>query len=395
MSRLPLARLLIVDDESGLVTALCGLLKAKGYATTGVGSGAAALTALSESVSHPSQRFDVLITDLMMPAMDGIALVRAALELDNDLVSVVMTGHGTIDTAVEALQAGALDFILKPFNLSVIMPVLSRVLALRKLRQENAALALQVTLRTEELEVKNRELQIANRELQAFTHSVSHDLRQPLNGVIGFAELLLSEKPGSLNAMQKDYLGDIYNGGHQLLRLTADLLQFSRLGHQPLTKEAIDMTRLVWSIVNPLRAGELHREIDLRVATLPNASADPSLIKQALANLLSNAFKFTRRTPNAVIEITGWQRDGELTYCVRDNGAGFDMTNAARLFAIFHRLHDDQDFEGTGVGLSIVQRIIERHGGTITAEAQVGKGAAFTFTLPATGATAQLAKAGT
>ena len=395
MSGQPLARLLIVDDESGLVTALCGLLKAKGYATTGVGSGAAALTALSESASNPTQRFDVLITDLMMPAMDGIALVRAALELDNDLVSVVMTGHGTIDTAVEAMQAGALDYILKPFNLSVIMPVLARALAVRKLRQDNAALALQVTHRTEEIEAKNRELQIANRELQAFTHSVSHDLRQPLNGVIGFAELLLSEKPGSLNASQKEYLRDIYNGGHQLLRLTADLLQFSRLGHQPLTKEAIDMTDLVRSIANPLRAGELHREIDLRVATLPNASADPSLIKQALVNLLSNAFKFTRRTPNAVIEITGWQRDGELTYCVRDNGAGFNMTNAARLFSIFHRLHGDQDFEGTGVGLSIVQRIIERHGGTITAEAQVGKGAAFTFTLPATGATAQLAEAGT
>jgi hypothetical protein len=359
-------------------------LKAKGYATTGVGSGVAALAALSESVSTPSQRFDVLITDLMMPAMDGIALLRAALELDNELVSVVMTGHGTIDTAVEAMQAGALDYILKPFNLSVIMPVLSRALALRKLRQDNGALALQVTLRTQEAEAKNRELQIANRELQAFTHSVSHDLRQPLNGVIGFAELLLSEKPGALNASQKEYLGDIYNGGHQLLRLTADLLQFSRLGQQPLTKEAVNMTALVWSIVNPLRAGELHREIDLRVATLPNASADPALIKQALVNLLSNAFKFTRRTPNAVIEITGCQRDGALTYCIRDNGAGFNMTNAGRLFSIFHRLHGDQDFEGTGVGLSIAQRIIERHGGTITAEAQVGKGAAFTFTLPAT-----------
>jgi two-component system sensor histidine kinase/response regulator len=317
MTGKPLARLLIVDDETGLVTALCGLLQAKGYATTGAGSGAAALTALSQCASDPSQRFDVLITDLMMPEMDGIALLRAALELDSDLVSVVMTGQGTIDTAVEAMQAGALDYILKPFNLSVIMPVLSRALALRKLRQENAALALQVTLRTEELEAKNRELQIANRELQAFTHSVSHDLRQPLNGVIGFAELLLSEKPGSLNASQKEYLGDIHNGGHQLLRLTADLLQFSRLGHQPLSKEAIDMTHLVWSIANRMRAGELHRDINLRVATLPHASGDPALIKQALVNLLSNAFKFTRRVPTAMIEITGSQRGDELTYCIR------------------------------------------------------------------------------
>ena len=173
----------------------------------------------------PSPRFDVLITDLMMPNMDGIALLRQALEMDSDLVSIVMTGHGTIDTAVEAMQAGALDYILKPFNLSVITPVLSRALAVRDLRRQNAELVRQVERNAAELEVKNR-------ELQAFTHTVSHDLRQPLNGVIGFAELLLSEKPGALNPTQKEYLGDIYNGGHQLLRLTADLLQFSRLGQQ-------------------------------------------------------------------------------------------------------------------------------------------------------------------
>src|ERR1700744_2612021 len=152
MSSLPMARLLIVDDEASLVTALCGLLKTKGYATAGAGSGELALAALRTAASDPSRRFDVLITDLMMPGMDGIALLRAASELDSDLVSIVVTGHGTIDTAVEALQAGALDYILKPFNMSVIMPVLSRALAVRKLRQENTALAHQVTLRTQELE---------------------------------------------------------------------------------------------------------------------------------------------------------------------------------------------------------------------------------------------------
>ena len=378
MSSLPRARLLVVDDEANLVTALCGLLKTKGYATTGVRSGEQALAALRAAASDPARRFDVLITDLMMPVMDGIALLRAAPELDGELVSIVITGHGTIDTAVEALQAGALDYILKPFNLSVIMPVLSRALAVRKLRQENAALARQVTLRTQELEAMNR-------ELQAFTHSVSHDLRQPLNGVIGFAELLLTEKPGALNATQKEYLGDIYNGGHQLLRLTSDLLEFSRLGHQPLRKEPVNMTDLVRNIAAAMRAAEAHRNIDLRIGPLPGAPADPALIKQVLVNLLSNAFKSTRLVPNAVIEITGQQGDSEHTYCVRDNGAGFDMANAQRLFSIFQRLHGDRDFEGTGVGLSIVQRIVERHGGAISAEAAVGKGAAFTFTLPATG----------
>lgn len=375
MSRLPTARLLIVDDERTLVTALCGLLKAKGYTTSGVCSGSEALEKL-RAAADPSLRFDVLITDLMMPNMDGIALLRQALELDSELVSIVMTGHGTIDTAVEAMQAGALDYILKPFNLSVITPVLSRALAVRDLRRQNAELARQVERHAAELEFKNR-------ELQAFTHTVSHDLRQPLNGVIGFAELLLSEKPGALNPTQKEYLGDIYNGGHQLLRLTADLLQFSRLGQQPLEKAPIRMTELVREISNSMRAAEPDRSIELRLGTLPEASADPALIKQVLVNLLSNAFKFTRRVPKAVIEVIGEPGRGEVVYRVIDNGAGFDMAHAERLFSIFHRLHGDRDFEGTGVGLSIVQRVVERHGGKISAQAEVDRGATFTFTLPA------------
>jgi signal transduction histidine kinase len=374
MSNLPGPRLLIVDDENSLVAALCGLLRAKGYATTGVGSGKEALEELG-AASDSDRRFDVLITDLMMPYMDGIALLRSALEQDPDLVSIVMTGHGTIDTAVEAMQAGALDYILKPFNLSVIMPVLSRALAVRDLRRQNAALAQQVERHATELEARNR-------ELQAFTHTVSHDLRQPLNGVIGFAELLLSEKPGALNPTQKEYLGDIFNGGHQLLRLTADLLQFSRLGQQALKKAPINMTDLAWEILNPMRAAEGSRSIELRVGLLPDALADPSLIRQVLVNLLSNACKFTRRVPKAIIEITGEQGQDELIYRVCDNGAGFDMASAERLFSIFQRLHGDRDFEGTGVGLSIVRRIIERHGGKIHAQAEVDRGATFTFTLP-------------
>jgi signal transduction histidine kinase len=374
LSHIPAPRLLIVDDETRLRQALCDLLETKGYTTTGVSSGKEALEHLN-ATSDAATHFDVLITDLMMPNMDGIALLRAAGELSPDLVSIVMTGHGTINTAVEAMQAGALDYILKPFNLSGIMPVLSRALAMRALRQHNAALARQVAQHAAELEAKNR-------ELQAFTHTVSHDLRQPLNGVIGFAELLLSEKPGLLNPTQKEYLGDIYNGGHQLLRLTADLLQFARLSQQPLQKTPVSMTDLVWEIANPMIAAEASRCIELRVGPLPEVSADPALIRQVLVNLLSNAFKFTRRVPKALIEITGEQVLAELTYRVSDNGAGFEMANAERLFSIFHRLHGDRDFEGTGVGLSIVQRIIERHGGKIAARAAVDRGATFTFTLP-------------
>jgi two-component system sensor histidine kinase/response regulator len=383
MSSAPLARLLIVDDESNLVTALCRTLEAEGYSTTGVASGLEALNVLRGAVADDATKFEVLITDLMMPFMDGIALLREAHSIDRDLVSIVMTGHGTIDSAVDAMKGGALDYILKPFNLSVAVPVLLRALAVRRLRRENAALQQQIANRTAELETANRELQRANKELEAFAYSVSHDLRQPLNHIIGFSEFLIGEKPGVLNEKQKEFLGDIHNGGTRLLRLTEDLLQFSRLSQQALKKQAVNMEGLVWEILRAMQAEEPQRNIELHVGPLPAALADPSLLRQALVNLLANAFKFTRRASSPRIEVTGKLLSGKTIYRVSDNGAGFDMADAPRLFSIFQRLHSDGEFEGTGVGLSIVQRIIERHGGTVSAKAAVGKGAAFTFALPA------------
>jgi light-regulated signal transduction histidine kinase (bacteriophytochrome) len=139
---------------------------------------------------------------------------------------------------------------------------------------------------------------------------------------------------------------------------------------------------VVREILDQLRDAEPHRNVELRVNALPDARADPALLRQVLVNLLSNAFKFTRLASNPVIEVAGRQQEGECTYTIADNGAGFDMRKAQRLFAIFHRLHSDRDFEGNGVGLSIAQRIVERHGGRIWAEAAVGQGAKFTFTLP-------------
>jgi light-regulated signal transduction histidine kinase (bacteriophytochrome) len=166
------------------------------------------------------------------------------------------------------------------------------------------------------------------------------------------------------------------------LHLTEDLLQFSRLSHQALEKEVVNMTDLVGDIVRSMQAAENQRNIEVRVGPLPDASGDPSLLRQVLVNLLDNAFKFTRHVSNPIVEVSGQLRGREMAYCIRDNGAGFDMANAKRLFSIFQRLHREEQFEGTGVGLSIVQRIVERHGGKISAEAAIDKGAAFTFVLP-------------
>jgi len=377
-----LARLLVVDDEIRQMTALCDTLRDHGYETTGFSAGQAALDAMRE------MKFDLLLTDLMMPGMDGIALLRAALALDPDLVGIVMTGHGTIDTAVEAMKTGALDYILKPFKLSAVIPVLSRAMTVRRLRRENAELEQRVRERTTELEAANGALESANKELEAFSYSVSHDLRAPLRHIDGFAQLLMSGYGEQLPPAAQRLLQNVCNGAERLGQLINDLLNFSRLSRQPLDKQTVNLSRLVQQVLAELHAERDGRQVEIRVDSLPNCLGDPSLLKQVFVNLLSNALKFTRKREQALIEVGCREEAGELICFVRDNGAGFDMQYAGKLFGVFQRLHGVDQFEGTGVGLSIVQRIIYRHGGRIWAEDEVDKGGVFHFTLPVAPVTA-------
>lgn len=377
MDTTPTARLLIVDDEASQVTALCQTLRMEGYAVRGFVLASEALAALHD------EAFDVVITDLTMPQMDGIALLRSARELDPDLVGIVMTGHGSINTAVEAMKSGALDYILKPFNLNAVRPVLSRALAIRRLRRENAALSQRVARRTADLETANRDLLAANRELEAFAHSVSHDLRAPLRAINGFSHLLIERFGSEMPAEARKTLARISTKARDMGQLIEDLLRFSHLSRQPLAKQPVDVTSLAQEVLGELRAEEPDRDVEIVVSELPDAFADPSLLKQVFVNLEANALKFTRHSARPAIEIEGWRDEHECMYSIRDNGAGFDMQYADKLFGMFQRLHGADEFEGTGIGLSIVQRVIERHGGRIWAEAQPGKGATFTFTLPA------------
>ena len=287
-----------------------------------------------------------------------------------------MTGEGTIATAVEAMKSGALDYILKPFKLSVILPVLSRALAVRQLRLENAELERRVRERTAELEA-------ANRELEAFSYSVSHDLRAPLRHIEGFSNLLLSNYAAQLPPEAQRLLNYVTTSTTRMGQLIRDLLAFSRLGRKEVTKRPVSIAALVKDVLNDLGKEQANRSVEVKIGDLPAAAGDISLLKQVYVNLLSNAFKFTRKRENAIVEV-GSQRQGDETiYFVRDNGAGFDMKYAEKLFGVFERLHTVEEFEGTGVGLSIVQRIIQKHGGRIWAESEVDKGAAFYFTIPA------------
>jgi signal transduction histidine kinase len=366
-------RLLIVDDEAALMRSLCETLRDQGYETVGFTSALQALEALRSS------GFDLLLADLAMPEMDGITLLREALGIDDLLVGVIMTGDGTIGTAVEAMRSGAYDYILKPFKIGAILPVLQRGLAMRTLRAQNAELERRLRERAIELEV-------ANRELDAFTRSASHDLRAPLANVAGLSALLAERFESQMPAQASRWLSQIEGEVRRLIQLLDDLMRLSRLGRQALDLQPVDVTALVHDVADELLRREPERSVQVQVEPLPVASADLALLRQVFVNLLSNAFKFTRGREPATVQVgcdMPQGRDGVAVYWVRDNGAGYDMAHADRLFGAFERLHQPDQFEGSGVGLSIVRSIVRRHGGEISAEAAPGRGACFRFTLAA------------
>ena len=243
-----------------------------------------------------------------------------------------------------------------------------------KIRNINIELEQRVTDRTAELEV-------ANKELEAFSYSVSHDLRAPLRAMNGFAVMVKEEFGSQLPAEGARYLERIRQGSLKMGQLIDDLLAFSRLSRQPLKGGQVNMARLVQSVLDDLAPEHAGRQIDIQTGAMPACWGDTALLKQIWVNLLSNAIKYTRGCERALVETGCESGNGENIYYVRDNGAGFDMKYVHKLFGVFQRLHLAEDFEGTGVGLAIVQRIVHRHGGRVWAEAEKGKGAIFRFTL--------------
>ena len=233
-----------------------------------------------------------------------------------------------------------------------------------------------------DLEKQAEQLQAANKELEAFSYSVSHDLRAPLRAIDGYTRILMEDYESVLDSEGKRVCGVISREARRMGQLIDDLLTFSRLGRKDLFSSKIDMAALVASVFHDLIKNEDQQRIDFQIAKLPSTRGDASLLRQVWANLLGNALKFTSRKERAVIEIGAKTGKEELIYYVRDNGAGFEMAYANKLFGVFQRLHSEGEFSGTGVGLAIVQRIIHRHGGRVWAEGEVEKGATFCFTLP-------------
>jgi PAS domain S-box-containing protein len=229
---------------------------------------------------------------------------------------------------------------------------------------------------------RTAQLQAANKELEAFSYSVSHDLRAPLRAIDGYTRILVEDYETSLDAEGKRICGIISAEARRMGQLIDDLLAFSRLGRKEMFTSKIDMKALAVSVFDELIRQEDQDRIDFQITRLPAVEADPALIRQVWFNLLSNALKFTSRKEHAVIKVGSKHSPDEYVYYVQDTGAGFDMEYIDKLFGVFQRLHGESEFEGTGVGLAIVQRIIRRHGGRVWAEGEPEKGATFYFALP-------------
>ncbi len=259
-------------------------------------------------------------------------------------------------------------------GVAVLRDITQRKADEREIRELNDALELRVIERTAQLEA-------ANDDLESFTYSVAHDLRAPLRHIAGFSGILLEELSASLDAQARGYLQRIHDGTRKMGQLVDELLNLARVGRQAPRLQQADLNSVVKEVIGILQPEMVGRHIEWRIAGLPFVECDPTLVKQVFQNLISNALKYSRPRPQAVIEIGHTQENGHPVIFVRDNGVGFSMKYADKLFGVFQRLHRSEEFEGTGVGLATVQRIIKKHKGKVWAEAELDKGATFYFTI--------------
>jgi signal transduction histidine kinase len=354
------ARVLIADDNSDLRTFLASLL-APHYEVQAVADGREALAAVR------TRKPDLVLSDVMMPNLDGLGLVRALREdpETRTLPVILLSARAGQEASLEGLSAGADDYLAKPFTSQELLARVRTHLTMARARDE-----------------LNTELMRTNEELKAFSYSVSHDLRAPLRTIDGFSQILLDNHAGQLDDKGRDYLRKVRAGAQRMGELIDDLLQLSRVTSADLSPNHVDISGLARAVGEELKRKEPERRVSLLIQEGLIAEADSRLLRILLDNLLGNAWKFTTKTEEPRIAFGTEQRDGSEVFVVRDNGAGFDMTYASKLFRPFQRLHSESEFPGTGIGLATVRRIVGRHGGRVWAEGAPGRGASVFFTLP-------------
>lgn len=261
---------------------------------------------------------------------------------------------------------------------------LSTVFSFVPIREESGNIGgLMITLLEPPTAKLREELARTKSDLDQYGRMISHDFRAPVRTLEQMAKIIVTDSVGLLPARSLSLLNHVVRGAEKLARRADVISRVDSLSHHPLHRQRVDVAALTSKTLGELRNAEPDRQIDIVIGELPAAEADFDLLRIVLSSLLSNAFKFTRKVERARIEINGWQDANRVTYSIKDNGAGFDPKYASRLFGFFQRMHSEEDFEGLGTGLALAQRLIERHGGTISAQAEKDRGAEFRFTLPA------------
>lgn len=330
-----------------------------------------------------AQKPDLILSDVMMPEMSGDELVlaiRSRREFD-DTPIVLLTAKADDNLRVHLLQTGALDYVMKPFSVAELRARIRNLIQAKLTLDKNRRLTAELQESNVKLQALTTQLRATNHELDAFSYSVSHDLRAPLRAIGGFSHILLTDHGPHLDDEARGHLRRVIAGVDRMSALIEDLLKLSRATRKEVERLPVDLADIAHQIIQELRKREPARDVAVEIQAPLPACADPRLVRIALENLIGNSWKFTaRRSPSSIV-FGRDQMDGESIFFLRDNGAGFDMSYADKLFAPFQRLHGDSEFEGTGVGLATVQRIIHRHGGRIWAEGQVNRGAVFRFTL--------------
>lgn len=352
-------QVLLVDDNADLRDYMSGLLRPY-YRVVTAKDGREALDVVR---NHPP---DIVLSDVMMPGMTGIELVQA-LRGDLDTVNlpvILLSARAGAEATIEGLDAGSDDYLTKPFTAQELLARVRAHLKLAQVRQQWAA-----------------KLEEANRELDAFSYSVAHDLRAPLRTIDGFSAMLLEDAAERLDAVSRRHLGVIRGAAQRMSQLIDDLLHLAKISRGEPRRVRFDLSALVGSVAAQLQAGEPARQVKLSIEEGISVDADPQLVRIVLENLLRNAWKFTSKRAAAEISFGAECADGEVHYLIRDNGAGFDMAYASKLFGVFERLHSESEFEGTGVGLATVKRIVNRHGGRVWAVGEPGHGATFCFSF--------------
>jgi signal transduction histidine kinase len=365
--------ILLVDDDDTKRFALKAVIAPLGQNVVEAASGADALRHLLR------QDFAVILLDVRMPGMDGFEAAQLIRQRPrSELTPIIfVTALDRAETDMgRGYDLGAVDFVFAPVVPAILRAKVSVFVELYKAQQELRRYRTQLERLVHE---RTTALTAMNRELEAFSYSVSHDLRAPLHAFNGLNQTLLDDYGAALDPRAKDYLQRMRIAGERMTSVFDGLQTLFRLTSGEIHREQVDIGAMATEIVEEMRGADPERKVEVGIADDMIATADPRLARILLSNLISNAFKFTSKAPAARIEIGTEIMEGDTRMFVRDNGVGFDMIYAHKLFGAFQRLHSQSDFPGVGIGLATVRRIVNRHGGRAWAEGAVGEGATFYF----------------